>query len=85
MALNVDFGLDATDPTTYLPTVKELVAAAVGLRSPEEQVVSALIIGFAAILSSSVTLGATLLIAIPALFILLPMGILRVLLAHFRG
>lgn len=78
--LNVDFGLGIDDPSTWLPFVREFVSAAVGFGTPEEQVVSALIIGFAAILSSAVTLGATLLIAIPALFVLAPIGAIRYLL-----
>lgn len=79
--VEVDFGLGITDPSTWVPFLKEFVSAAVGFGTPEEQVVSALIIGFLAILSSTVSFGATLLIAIPALLILAPIGIVRYLLA----
>lgn len=77
--VSVDFGLDIADPATYWPTAKKAVGAAIGTGTPAEQVIAALVIGFAAIVSSTVTLGATLLIALPALFILAPIGILRAL------
>lgn len=76
MSASVDLGFDVADPSTYWPTAKRVVGYALGTGTPEEQMIANLVISFAAILSSLVSLGATLLVVlltIPLFFI----GVLR--------
>lgn len=63
----VDFGLDITDPSTYADFVWEFGTKAAGSGTPQEMVVANVAISAFAIVSSYLTLGATLLVLVVSL------------------
>ena len=65
---SVDFGLDITDPGTWVPFIWSFGTKAAGVGTPAEQIVAATTITAVAIATSYLTFGATLVIAIPATF-----------------
>lgn len=78
MSASVDFGLDLTNPKTWLRAGMNVGKKAIGTGSPAEQIVANLVVIITAALSSTVTWGAGLLIA----FIALPflaLGFLRLI------
>lgn len=68
MSASVDFGLDITDPSSYIPFIWSFGTKAAGTGTPAEQIVASITIAAVAFASSYVTFGATLVIVIPALF-----------------
>jgi len=63
MSVNVDTGIDLTDPRSWARAGIKYGKKAVWAEEPREQVATNLVIIVAAVLSSTVTLGATILIA----------------------
>lgn len=67
-------------PPSIVSTLKWLgaqVPRALGLGSPQEQVIASLVLTVVAVLSSIISLGATLVLAAFFLFITLPIGLIR--------
>lgn len=65
---SVDFGLDFTDPSTWIPFIWDFGLKSVGTGTPAEQIVASVTIAALAFASSYITFGATLIIVLPALF-----------------
>jgi len=65
---SVDFGLDFTDPSTWVPFIWSFGTKAAGVGTPAEQIVASITIAAVAVAASYLTLGATLIVVLPALF-----------------
>jgi len=55
----IDFGFSIGDPETYLPTIMRVGKYTIGTGSPAEQIVSAVVVLVGALVSTTLTLGAT--------------------------
>lgn len=65
---SVDFGLDFTDPSTWVPFIWDFGLKSVGTGTAAEQIVASVTIAAVAFATSYLTFGATLIVVVPALF-----------------